>query len=130
MKEQICNLTLGEDGQHTCQRSKGHDGPHVYRGYGNYPFMYATEDPQKTVYGYCHDCYSKIVGDNKGTGFGSALHCAEHLGPVQEAHRIANSCKACGFPGPHQMRNYSMVWHEADIHCGSCGAFVRYWDAG
>jgi hypothetical protein len=28
------------------------------------------------------------------------------------------------------MRNYSMMWHEADIHCGSCGAFVRYWDAG
>jgi hypothetical protein len=130
MQLETCDFAIGDNAQFTCEREKGHSDPHVHRGYGNYPFMYATEDPRKTVYGYCHDCYAEIVGDNKGTGVGSALHCAEHLGPVQEAHRIANSCKACGFPGPHQMRNYSMMWHEADIHCGSCGAFVRYWDAG
>jgi hypothetical protein len=29
-----------------------------------------------------------------------------------------------------KMVNYSMMWHEADIICASCGRFIRYWDAG
>jgi hypothetical protein len=28
------------------------------------------------------------------------------------------------------MVNYQMMWHEADIICGNCGGFIRYWDAG
>jgi hypothetical protein len=28
------------------------------------------------------------------------------------------------------MVNYQMMWHEADIICGNCDGFIRYWDAG
>lgn len=28
------------------------------------------------------------------------------------------------------MVNYDMMWHEADIVCGNCDGFIRYWDAG
>lgn len=39
-------------------------------------------------------------------------------------------CPSCGDCPPHTMSNYDMMWHEADIHCKSCGTFVRTWDAG
>lgn len=29
-----------------------------------------------------------------------------------------------------EMRNYSMLWHEGDIHCAICGKFIRTFDAG
>lgn len=41
-------------------------------------------------------------------------------------------CPKCGDDNPdhREMRNYSMMWHEGDIHCTNCGAFIRYFDAG
>jgi hypothetical protein len=28
------------------------------------------------------------------------------------------------------IRNYSMMWHDGDIHCAQCGKFIRSFDAG
>lgn len=49
--------------------------------------------------------------------------------PVQPT---TTPCPGCGDTDPNhrEMRNYSIIWHEADIHCTECGEFVRYWDAG
>ena len=29
-----------------------------------------------------------------------------------------------------ELRNYSMMWHDGDIHCANCGKFIRTFDAG
>jgi len=43
---------------------------------------------------------------------------------------VANtSCPDCGST-EFEMRNYSMMWHEGDIHCKNCGRFIRTFDAG
>ena len=40
-------------------------------------------------------------------------------------------CRNCGSdPEHHEVRNYSMRWHDGDVHCKLCGAFVRCWDKG
>lgn len=39
-------------------------------------------------------------------------------------------CPKCGNTKDHYMKNYEPAWHEGDIHCGKCGAFVRRFDAG
>jgi hypothetical protein len=40
-------------------------------------------------------------------------------------------CKKCGSkPRDHEVRNYSMMWHDGDVYCLKCGAYVRMWDAG
>ncbi len=40
-------------------------------------------------------------------------------------------CKKCGSkPKDHYMTNYDMMWHEGDVYCSKCGAYVRMWDAG
>lgn len=38
-------------------------------------------------------------------------------------------CPDCGST-EFEMRNYSMMWHEGDIHCARCGKFIRKFDAG
>jgi hypothetical protein len=30
----------------------------------------------------------------------------------------------------HEVRNYNAMWHDGDIHCMDCNAFVRRYDAG
>jgi hypothetical protein len=40
-------------------------------------------------------------------------------------------CPKCGScPKHHEVRNYSMMWHEGDIHCNICESYVRLFDAG
>jgi transcription initiation factor TFIIIB Brf1 subunit/transcription initiation factor TFIIB len=39
------------------------------------------------------------------------------------------ACPNCGSK-EFEMRNYSMMWHEGDIHCVKCGKFIRTFDAG
>lgn len=39
-------------------------------------------------------------------------------------------CPKCGAVGQVEMRNYEIMWHEGDIHCAVCGAFIRHFDAG
>lgn len=38
-------------------------------------------------------------------------------------------CPECGST-EFEMRNYSMMWHDGDIHCAKCGRFIRRFDAG
>ncbi len=40
------------------------------------------------------------------------------------------ACPQCGNTEGHYMKNYEMIWHEGDIHCGKCDAYVRRFDAG
>jgi len=40
-------------------------------------------------------------------------------------------CPKCGSPpNQHELRNYSMMWHEGDIVCLNCETYVRGYDAG
>ena len=46
---------------------------------------------------------------------------------VRDANGPAR-CK-CGST-EFEMRNYSAMWHEGDIYCRRCGAFIERFDAG
>ncbi len=127
----ICNVKVGEDQRSTCEREANHDGVHIVFVFeSKHPIMYSREDPTQFAFGHCETCYELITETNSGAGYASAIYCKRHLGPVQEAHREKMTCKNCGTYGKTEMRNYSMMWHEADIHCANCGTFLRYWDAG
>lgn len=40
-------------------------------------------------------------------------------------------CPKCDSPPEsHEIRNYSMMWHDGDIHCTICNTYVRSYDAG
>lgn len=126
-----CSVKVGDDQRSTCEREANHDGVHIVFVFeSKYPIMYSREDPAQFAHNHCHTCYQPITEQNSGSGLASALYCKDHLGPVQETHRQEMTCKSCGCYGNTEMRNYSMMWHEADIHCGNCGRFLRYWDAG
>jgi len=38
-------------------------------------------------------------------------------------------CPECGCE-EFEMRDYSPLWHEGDIHCAQCGGFMHHFDAG
>jgi uncharacterized Zn finger protein (UPF0148 family) len=38
-------------------------------------------------------------------------------------------CPDCG-AAKFELRNYSEIWHDGDIHCAKCGTFIRRFDAG
>lgn len=38
-------------------------------------------------------------------------------------------CPDCGAI-EFEMKNYSEIWHDGDIHCARCGKFIRRFDAG
>ncbi len=38
-------------------------------------------------------------------------------------------CPKCGGT-EFEVRNYSMLWHDGDIHCAVCGRYIRGFDAG
>lgn len=41
------------------------------------------------------------------------------------------NCPACAAPpSEHEVRNYNPTWHDGDVHCTRCGAYVRTYDAG
>lgn len=128
---ETCDVLVGEKLDRPCERPKDHKWAHaVGLAPDRHTIFYDREDPTQSDFDNCRTCLEPITDQNRATGRASALYCLACIGPVQEAAREANRCKACGFEGPHEMRNYSMMWHEADIHCGRCGAFHRYWDAG
>lgn len=40
-------------------------------------------------------------------------------------------CPKCDSPPQdHELRNYSMMWHDGDVYCTKCNEYVRMWDAG
>lgn len=40
-------------------------------------------------------------------------------------------CPKCdAAPQFQEVRNYSMMWHDGDVHCTLCNTYVRGWDAG
>ncbi len=42
---------------------------------------------------------------------------------------LADTCPKCGCK-KFELRNYSAIWHDGDIHCAACGTFIRSFDAG
>lgn len=39
-------------------------------------------------------------------------------------------CPKCGSPpSDHQLREYDPKFHDGEVYCLKCGAYVRYWDA-
>lgn len=40
-------------------------------------------------------------------------------------------CPKCNSsPSEHEVRNHSLMWHDGDVYCTKCGAYVRAYDAG
>jgi hypothetical protein len=45
--------------------------------------------------------------------------------------KVPGCCPTCGAPPKeHVLKNYSQMWHEGDVYCTRCGAYVRMYDAG
>lgn len=124
--QEVCGIPLG--GSHTCERAP-HTGVHAYALY-SLKIMYSADNPAEQVYGYCYTCFELLTDENQAVGVASAHYCRTHVGPAQAEYRARNSCAACGFEGPHALRNYSMIWSDGDIHCGACGTYIRMFDAG
>lgn len=40
-----------------------------------------------------------------------------------------DTCPKCGCK-KIKLKNYSMMWHDGDVHCAKCDTFIRFWDAG
>jgi len=59
------------------------------------------------------------------------MNTDDHGKPIADSVlTVANTaCPECGST-EFEMRNYSMMWHEGDIHCAKCGKFIRRFDAG
>jgi uncharacterized protein (TIGR02996 family) len=38
-------------------------------------------------------------------------------------------CPSCGGDN-HEVRNHSLMWHDGDVFCMDCGAYVWMYDAG
>lgn len=38
-------------------------------------------------------------------------------------------CPKCGGKN-FEVINYDMMWHDGDVYCVDCGAYVRMYDAG
>jgi hypothetical protein len=46
---------------------------------------------------------------------------------------LVNDYKKCPVDPNHKgyvVRNYDMMWHDGDVHCAECGAYIRTYDAG
>lgn len=43
--------------------------------------------------------------------------------------RDVEKCPKCGSTN-HEVRNHSLMWHDGDIYCLDCGAYIRMFDAG
>lgn len=56
---------------------------------------------------YCKKCDKTWI-------FGQHVHCPKCDSP----------------PSDHEVRNYSMMWHDGDVVCTKCETYVRGWDAG
>lgn len=54
--------------------------------------------------------------------------CQECDKVVSLNHKHCPKCSAS--PEHYEIRNYDMMWHDGDIHCGQCGEFIRSFDAG
>lgn len=125
---ETCSVTLGQYGDN-CFRKPTHSGVHAGKVFETV-LHYSSEDPSLSVFGYCGSCHELITDDNRGVGSCTGLFCRDHIGPAQAEYTKRNGCQSCGFEGEHEMRNYSPLWHDGDIHCGQCGAYVRMFDAG
>lgn len=72
----------------------------------------------------CHDPESKA--DHLGV---CPKPCDKCNGRFYYAHH--KHCPKCGSsPRDHEVRNYSMMWHEGDVYCIKCDTYVRDYDAG
>jgi uncharacterized Zn finger protein (UPF0148 family) len=50
---------------------------------------------------------------------------------IENSSLVVNNtkCPKCGST-EFELKNYSMMWHDGDIHCARCGEFIRRFDAG
>ena len=52
-----------------------------------------------------------------------------HVGHI--LYKGSPNCPECDAPpSKHEVRNHSLIWHDGDVHCTECGAYVRKYDAG
>lgn len=125
-----CGVIIGSSGTIKCDRQEHQSGPHRWSSSDTHVFLYDFDEPTKIVLDVCGTCFEQITDTNRAEGAGSAKFCAEHIAPFKTWYLAWNGCKKCGYEGPHELRNYNMMWHDGDIHCGRCGAYVRMYDAG
>lgn len=125
--DEQCNVVLG---QKKCARDIHTSGPHVVRYDTGEEYLYDYDDHSQMISGICKTCYEPLTDFNKSERPGCYGYCKLHGESAFERYFARNGCKKCGFVGPHNLLNYDMMWHDGDIHCGRCGAYVRMYDAG
>lgn len=125
--DEQCKVRLGHK---NCARMAHVDGPHVCRYPSGHEYLYDYDDPTQMVFGLCKTCFVELTEDNQSNRPGCHGYCGQHDEAAYQRYFDRNGCKKCGFVGTHELRNYDMMWHDGDIHCGRCGAYVRMYDAG
>lgn len=65
----------------------------------------------------------EVVSSHKPKNWCEKCQCEAYFNHVH--------CPNCDSPPrDHEVRNYHMGFHDGDVHCTRCGAYVRMWDAG
>jgi len=101
--------------------------------WGNHSFLSLEQDLQHTM----EELFaSEVIGYSYATTIYNRL---------KELKVLFDFCEACDFvsygnhvhcpscdspPSQHELRDYSMMWHEGEIYCTKCHARVRSYDAG
>jgi hypothetical protein len=53
------------------------------------------------------------------------------IGHIINPHGIPDECPNCkAKPLEVEVKNYSLMWHDGDVCCVSCGHKIRSYDAG
>lgn len=60
--------------------------------------------------------------------FKSGEHCSKCNIDCLFPHAHCPKCDSP--PSKHRMTDYDPMWHEANIYCNECNAYVRHYDAG
>lgn len=125
-----CEVMVGKSPEVRCERDVHLSGPHLQMVFGDHPILYQAEDPVEFAFGFCGTCFQPLTDENRAEGVGSSKFCNLHDAPAKVAFHARNGCPSCGYDGPHERRNYDILWGEGDIHCGRCGTYVRMFDRG
>jgi len=88
------------------------EGTDVVLKVGTNPWK-RTKPPSPQLYAEYRPVGMRDINDPSGCAVNDYKKC-----PVDSSH--------VGF----EVRNYSFIWHDGDVHCAQCGAYIRMYDAG
>jgi hypothetical protein len=87
----------------------------------------APPDPPEELIGFIKDAPSDMAEQHDHYLYDAGS--TDGIGHI--LHGASKSCPLCGAGPEHQqVRNHSLIWHDGDVYCTRCGAYVRRYDAG